>query len=375
MLVRPRIGNAALTDVRSVNRGAARLDTKRDRAYAGFVAQHRSISAVRRTDMVSFADPYRAKPYVLNGETAPAFWLVATLWLPMATGVQTGNRLGLLEQHMPTGIGPPAHCHPLDEGFYVIEGEITFIAAGQSERVRKGGFAHLPRFTEHTFVVESESARVLNFYTPAGFEMILMSVASLAKERRRPSKVEAPMPPPEQVFILSNLFGMEEVDLMPFASPPTEAVMMTKPSARSPVPVHIAATATAPLFSVFGLQWRLLASSADTAGTYNLFELTLPANAGFGPWIHAQDQAFYILEGGTKVLLDDRVVEVGAGSFVFVPAGTSNGLRAGTDGARLLLFHLPADLDRAIAQSSDADGMSGTLQAIGTRAAATPAGW
>ena len=113
----------------------------------------------------------------------------------MATGVQTGNRLGLIEQHMPTGIGPPAHFHRLDEGFYVLEGEITFMAAGQSRKVGAGGFVHLPRFTQHTFVVESDGARVLNFYTPAGFEVILMSVASLAKERRRPSKAEAPMPP------------------------------------------------------------------------------------------------------------------------------------------------------------------------------------
>ena len=143
---------------------------------------------------------------------------------------------------MPSGIGPPAHLHPMDEGFYVLDGEITFMAAGASQRVARGGFVHLPRFTEHTFVVESQGGRVLNFYTPAGFEMILMSVASLAKERRSPTKAEAPMPPPEQVMILSKLFGMEQVDLMPFAGPPTEAVMITKPSARSPAPVHVAAT-------------------------------------------------------------------------------------------------------------------------------------
>ena len=130
--------------------------------------------------MVTFADPYRAKPYILDRETAPAFWLVATLWLPMATGVQTGNRLALIDQTMPTGLGPPAHFHPTDEGFYVLEGEITFRAAGQFSRLGRGGFVHLPRSTPHTFFVESEGARVINFYTPAGFEMILMSVASLA---------------------------------------------------------------------------------------------------------------------------------------------------------------------------------------------------
>lgn len=329
--------------------------------------------------MVHFTNPYRARPYLLDRGTAPAFWLVRTLWLPMATGVQTGNRLALIDQLMPTGLGPPAHSHPMDEGFYVLEGSIRFIAAGQSRTVGAGGFVHLPRTTEHTFVVESGSARVLNFYTPAGFEMILMSVAKLALERRSPTPEEAPMPPPEQVLILSRLFGMEKVDLMPFIGKPTEDVMVTAPSAAATTPVHIATTGTAPVFHAFGLTWRRLAGSGDTAGTYDLFELEMPAGAEFGAWMHGQDQAFYVLEGQADLLLDDQVAGAGAGTFAFVPAGTITAVRAGTGGARLLMFHLPGGFDRAVEHAADASGTDAALRTcldtLGTRAVAAPGGW
>ncbi len=329
--------------------------------------------------MVHVTDSYRAKPYVLDRTTAPAFWLVKTLWLPMATGVQTGNRLALIDQLMPTGLGPPAHSHPSDEGFYVLEGSITFIAAGQSKTVGAGGFVHLPRTTEHTFVVESSSARVLNFYTPAGFEMILMSVAKLAPERRSPTPEEAPMPPPDQVLILSKLFGMAQVDVMPFIGKPTEAVMVTRPSPAATSPVHIATADTAPAYDAFGLQWRLLAGSSDTGGAYNLFEVTMPAGATSGAWVHAQDQALYVLEGRAQVLLDSQVAATAAGTFAFVPAGIMTGVRAGATGARLLVFHLPGGLDQAVVYADSGEAAEGRLQTcldtMGTRAAALPGGW
>ena len=65
--------------------------------------------------------------------TAPALWLVATLWLPRATGAQTGNRLDLIDQLLPTGLRSSAELHPIDKGFYVLKGEIRFMAAGQAQ--------------------------------------------------------------------------------------------------------------------------------------------------------------------------------------------------------------------------------------------------
>ena len=55
--------------------------------------------------MVSIADPYSPRPYVLDRETSPAFWIVGTLWLPTAAAVQTGNRFLFIEQVMPPVLG------------------------------------------------------------------------------------------------------------------------------------------------------------------------------------------------------------------------------------------------------------------------------
>jgi len=85
--------------------------------------------------MMTMAEPYRAEPYVLDRDTAPAFWLVGTLWLPMATGYQTANRFSMIEQWMPTGLGPPTHRHPrANEGFYVIDGTVAYNAEGKTVR-------------------------------------------------------------------------------------------------------------------------------------------------------------------------------------------------------------------------------------------------
>ena len=138
--------------------------------------------------MVSIADPYRPRPYVLDRETAPAFWMVGTLWLPMATGFQTGNRFSFIEQVMPPGLGPPTHRHPwADEGFYVLEGTCAFNAEGTTTEAGPGTFVHLPRMTPHSFSVVSNEARVVNFCSPAGFELLVMSLATTTDDRRRPS--------------------------------------------------------------------------------------------------------------------------------------------------------------------------------------------
>ena len=112
----------------------------RQRAGQGEEAEgtgRRRSNAVKGCPLVTVADPYRPEPYVLDRETAPAFWLVATLWMPMATGHQTGNRFLPNEQWMPTGLGPPTHRHPkANEGFYVLDG---LSAAGHATRDEQVG--------------------------------------------------------------------------------------------------------------------------------------------------------------------------------------------------------------------------------------------
>ena len=87
-------------------------------------------------------------------------------------------------QLCPKGSGPGSHYHDQDEGFFVNEGEITYLAAGEQLTAKTGSFVWIPRGTVHSFRVESETATLLNFYTPAGFEQTLCRGAYQPKPSR-----------------------------------------------------------------------------------------------------------------------------------------------------------------------------------------------
>ncbi len=79
--------------------------------------------------------------------------------------------LAFVETTIPAGFaGPPPHRHhDFDEGFFVLDGELTF-DVGDGGSVVGGGagtFALAPRGVRHTFANPgSVPARVLGFWTP-----------------------------------------------------------------------------------------------------------------------------------------------------------------------------------------------------------------
>jgi quercetin dioxygenase-like cupin family protein len=148
--------------------------------------------------------PQRIQPFVPciafhhNRETAPAYWLFDVLWLVLADGRETGGAYSVIEQLMPQGSGPPVpHIHPIDEWFYVIEGELTVKLGGQTIAGRGGDFLWIPRGTVHLFTVTSQLCRVLNGYTPAGVEQVFIGLAEPAQRRELPP----PKGKPDQVTI------------------------------------------------------------------------------------------------------------------------------------------------------------------------------
>jgi mannose-6-phosphate isomerase-like protein (cupin superfamily) len=199
--------------------------------------------------------------YTLDRESAPAMRLVGTLWLIQATGIQTNNRFTFLEQLMPRVLGPPTHRHPLAiEGFYVVEGVVEFHVDGKKVRAEAGTLIHLPRMVPHTFRVESEETRVINFYAPAGSEMHVISLARPAEERRRPTMEEGPPPKnPEANEILSRLYGSVAVTALPFAVQPAEKLLATEAGAWSAGNIKVARAGYGPAFDAFGFQWKLIA--------------------------------------------------------------------------------------------------------------------
>lgn len=127
-------------------------------------------------------------PYQLNQAQAPAYWQVDILWLILASSEQTGGAYTLMEQLCPKDSGTEPHFHDQDEAFYILEGEITFVENGEIIEGVAGSFIWVPRGTVHSFRVKSETARVLNSYTPGGFERIIIALGEPAPERVLPPK-------------------------------------------------------------------------------------------------------------------------------------------------------------------------------------------
>lgn len=133
-------------------------------------------------------------------DDAPAYWAIGILWNVLISGDESVGSFTLMDQTMPEGAGPPAHMHERShEGFYILEGEITFSIGGAEERsVAVAGTAvWIPPRTPHAFKVTSPEARALNFYTPGGFDDRFRFLGVPATEKTLPPS-GLPEPDPRQ---------------------------------------------------------------------------------------------------------------------------------------------------------------------------------
>ena len=90
------------------------------------------------------------------------------------------------------------------------------------------------------------------------------------------------------------------------------------------------------------------ATSEQTGGVFNLFEITCPPDYATSLHIHyAEDVAVYVLEGALTLFWGSEQKEAVAGSYFFHPRGTPHGFRVeGDESARILYITIPAGFDR-----------------------------
>ena len=152
-------------------------------------------------------------PYGVTIDEAPAFWQVDLLWVLLASSDQTGGRYCLLWELCPQASGPGPHTHEQDEQFYVLDGALTFRAANQTLQAGAGSFLFIPRGTTHSFRVESETATILNSYTPAGFERLITELSVPAATRTLPPPGLPPaVTDPQRILSVIAQAGMRWID-------------------------------------------------------------------------------------------------------------------------------------------------------------------
>jgi len=103
-----------------------------------------------------------------------------------------------------------------------------------------------------------------------------------------------------------------------------------------------------------GTRMTVKATGATTGGALGLIEQELPPGFAAPPHVHhAEDEAFYVLEGELTVTHGDQAVPAPAGTFVFLPRGVPHAFRVGAAPTRLLQLNTPAGLERFFAEAGE----------------------
>ena len=130
-------------------------------------------------------------------------WFIHDLAEVLAEGEHS-----VLEMLAPAGDQPPLHVHhDSDEGFYVLEGEVT-VWAGEEQRVLgPGQFALGPKGVPHTYrVTSAEPARLLVTSSTGAFAAFVQAYGVPAERPELPTDV---VPDVERLGRLAAEHGIE----------------------------------------------------------------------------------------------------------------------------------------------------------------------
>ncbi|HKP24136.1 MAG TPA: cupin domain-containing protein, partial [Dongiaceae bacterium] len=128
---------------------------------------------------LALANPDRGQPR----------WFLGTAIKFLVSAREGNGGLCVVEHHMPHGDAPPLHLHRHeDEIFVVLYGTLRLEVGGHTQFLHAGDAAVAPKGVPHSYVVESDGARVMTITRGHDFESMLRSVSRPAN---RPG-----LPPP-----------------------------------------------------------------------------------------------------------------------------------------------------------------------------------
>ena len=87
----------------------------------------------------------------------------------------------------------------------------------------------------------------------------------------------------------------------------------------------------------------LKAGEEQSEGHFSLLDQRMPGDYAVPRHVHhAEDEAWYILEGEATFYCGDETFTAGPGSWVFLPKDVPHAFRLGSNGGRMLTFSAPA---------------------------------
>ncbi len=136
--------------------------------------------------------------------------VVGDVYRFLAVGEETNGKYAIWEAIVLPDGGPPPHVHSREEeGFYVLEGEVTFQIGDKRLVATAGTFANMPVGTPHFFKNETNrTAKMLISVAPAGLEKMFFEVG-------QPVPVGSTTAPPptkediEKLLAIAPRYGVE----------------------------------------------------------------------------------------------------------------------------------------------------------------------
>jgi hypothetical protein len=98
--------------------------------------------------------------------------------------------------------------HREDEGFWILEGDVSFEVGGTIIEAHTGDYVFGPRGIPHRYTVGSAGCRMLFIVTPGGFEELVIEMSQPAGSRTLPPPSEEE-PDWEQIAAIAKAHGNE----------------------------------------------------------------------------------------------------------------------------------------------------------------------
>jgi mannose-6-phosphate isomerase-like protein (cupin superfamily) len=139
--------------------------------------------------------------------------VVGDVYRFLATGEDTNGKYALWEAIVPPGGGPPPHVHSREEeGFYILEGEITLQVGDKRFVATAAMFVNMPVGTPHSFKNESgQPAKMLISVAPAGLEQMFFEIGVPLAE----GSTTAPLPTKEEFEMLLAVAPRYGIEIKP----------------------------------------------------------------------------------------------------------------------------------------------------------------
>ena len=154
----------------------------------------------QETDQMTALEPLA----VANGEGEARWWFGALAEIK-ATAADTGGQMTIVEVTEHPGVEAPLHVHHRDdEGFWILEGEVTFEVGDETIEASPGDFVFGPRDIPHRFTVGDRGCRMLFILVPGGIEEVIRATSEPAPSRTLP-------PPPGEEPSAEQIEGLKAV--------------------------------------------------------------------------------------------------------------------------------------------------------------------